>query len=333
MRIGIIGSGFGLYGLLPAFNSIKGCTVVALCGKKTDRLVSYCASIGLKNIYTDWQDMLEQEELDAIAIAVIPSAQYEIAKAAIKRGLHVFAEKPLAANLREARALLLLARKKKVTTAVDFIFPEIPEWQKAESLLKQKAYGRLEHFSVEWDFESFDIRTKKKGWKTDAKAGGGALAFYASHVLYYAERYAGRIKKLEAVFSYAKESRNGAETGIDLDLVFLSGATGNIHVSCNAPGMQRHSVLFIGTNGALALENQVDIADHFTLTAFQDAKTKHITVPKLKNRKGEDERVKIVHRLALRFVAACRSQKAMTPSFADGVRVEELIDMIRRKAR
>ena len=54
--MGIIGSGFGLYGLLPAFNSIKKCQVVSMCGKKTDRLVNYCKGIGLNNIYTDWKD-------------------------------------------------------------------------------------------------------------------------------------------------------------------------------------------------------------------------------------------------------------------------------------
>ena len=83
LRIGIIGSGFGLYGLLPAFNGLDNCRVVCICGKKTDRLANYCQSIGLKKIYSDWRDMLDNEELDAVAVAVIPAVQYEIAKVAI----------------------------------------------------------------------------------------------------------------------------------------------------------------------------------------------------------------------------------------------------------
>lgn len=113
IKIGIVGSGFGLYGLLPAFNSTKGCKVVAICGEKTQRLLNYCKSIGLNKIYTDWQVMLDKQKLDAVALAVTPNAQYKIAKVAIEKGLHIFAEKPLAVTHREAKELLRLATKKK----------------------------------------------------------------------------------------------------------------------------------------------------------------------------------------------------------------------------
>ena len=87
MKIGIIGSGFGLYGLLPAFHSIPDCHVVAICGKKTERLSNYCKSIGLDAIYTDWKKMLADEKLDAVAIAVIPSVQYE-SRLILKKPVH-----------------------------------------------------------------------------------------------------------------------------------------------------------------------------------------------------------------------------------------------------
>jgi predicted dehydrogenase len=112
LKVGIVGSGFGLYGQLPAFNSIKNCQVVSICGKSTPRLLNYCQSIGLKKIYSNWKLMLENEQLDAIAVAVTPDAQYKIVKAAINKGLHIFAEKPLAENFKHAKELTLLAQKK-----------------------------------------------------------------------------------------------------------------------------------------------------------------------------------------------------------------------------
>src|SRR3989344_1765566 len=127
LRLGIVGTGFGLYGLLPAFYSLKNCEVVSICGHKNERLLKFCKGINLNNIYEDWQDMLAQEQLDAIAIAVPPTIQYEIASVAIRKGLHIFAEKPLTATLLQARELYKLAVKNKITSAVDFIFPEIDE--------------------------------------------------------------------------------------------------------------------------------------------------------------------------------------------------------------
>jgi predicted dehydrogenase len=159
INVGIIGSGFGLYGLLPAFITVKNCRVVAFCGKQTPRVVTYCQSIGLKNFYTNWQKMLENENLDAIVIAVTPQAQYEIAKAAINKGLHVFAEKPLAATLLQAEELYTLAKKKKIVHVVDFIFPQIKEWEKVKEIIDKKIYGNVTHISVNWDF--FKLRYKK----------------------------------------------------------------------------------------------------------------------------------------------------------------------------
>ena len=121
LNIGIIRSGFGTTGLLLAFTSVKGCRVVGVCTKRTDL-----------------RAFLKIEDIDAISLAVPPRAQYEITKVAIAKGLHVFAEKPLAATVVQARALLALARKKKIVHGIDFMFPEIAEWKKVKRLLDSK---------------------------------------------------------------------------------------------------------------------------------------------------------------------------------------------------
>jgi predicted dehydrogenase len=58
-KIGIIGSGFGVIGLLPAFGSIKNCKVVAVCAKESASLSHYHKQLGIKNMYTDWRLQLE----------------------------------------------------------------------------------------------------------------------------------------------------------------------------------------------------------------------------------------------------------------------------------
>ena len=78
-KIAIVGSGFGMYGLLPAFSDIKGCKVVSICGKNSERMLDYCKKLNL-NQYTNWKEMLQKEKPDAVAIAVIPKHQYTIAK-------------------------------------------------------------------------------------------------------------------------------------------------------------------------------------------------------------------------------------------------------------
>ena len=314
LKVGIIGGGFGVIGLKPAFESIRGCKVVGVCGGRED-----------------WHAFLQRNDIDAIALAVPPRAQYEIAKAAIRKGLHVFAEKPMAANLAQAKELYALAKKKKVVTGIDFEFPEIAEWKKVKELLDKKKFGALKYVSVDWDWLSSDIKHGRRTWKTNVKEGGGALAFYFSHGLYYLEHFAGKIQRTQAILSHSPLSLNGGEVGVDMLLKFKSGATGNVHVSCNSPGLIRHRLMFVCERGVIVLENRNAIVDNFTVKTYSAAGERFVKVRKDKGRRGEDERVKTVRKLAKRFVDACTQKKQMAPSFAEGVRVQELIETIRRK--
>lgn len=327
IKIGIIGSGFGLYGLLPAFNKVVGCKVQSICGKKTERLLGYCRQIGLKNIYTDWREMLENEELDALAIAVVPSAQYEIAKFAFKKGLNVFLEKPLAQDFKKAKELYNLSKKYHINTAVDFIFPEIPEWVKAKEILTSESLGKLLAIKSDWDFLSFDLKNQLKTWKTDSRKGGGALNYYFSHVLYYLEYFAGKIVEQKNILINNKLSLNGAETGISMIFRTQKKVVGSANFSCSSLGLKKHSLVFICEKGSIVLENNTDVAKSFVLKVLKEGEEKVIKCkkPYIKNL---DERVFLVKRIAERFIQACRTKSKSIPSIEHGLRVQELISKI-----
>jgi predicted dehydrogenase len=336
ISIGIIGSGFGLYGLLPAFHSLPNCQVVAFCGKPSPRLINILKELSLEGtirLYQDWQEMLACEKLDAVAIAVPPAAQYPIAKMALEKNMHIFAEKPLAAQLTHASDLADLATRKKVTHGIDFLFPEIDVWQMAKKMLEEKKFGEIRHVAVNWDFRSYDVRKKISSWKTDPSLGGGALSFYFSHVLYYLEHFVGPITSLKSDFSYSSDSLNGGEVGVDLDLAFSGGEVGIAHISCNSDQI-RHQLIFTCQLGQISLENQQNITENFILKTIDNEGNETITLSRdLTPGKGadNDERVLIVKRLAKKFIEACLQGKQMTPSFIEGKRVQELIEQARKK--
>ena len=356
VNVGIVGSGFGLYGLLPAFNATVGCKVISICSSKTQRLLEYYQNIGLKKIYSDWQVMLANEKLDAIALAVPPNMQYQIAKVAIGRGLHIFAEKPLAVTYKQAKELLDLAEKNKIKHSVDFLFPEIEEWKKVKDLIDKKVLGKLKQICLNWDFLSYDIENRRSSWKTDSALGGGALSLYFSHSLYYLEHYAGLISGLKSLLTYSKESMNGGEVGVDLLLKFKDNITGYAHLCCNARGLNRHQLIFICENGTIVLENEGSYTSNFNIKIYTDGKIRKVSVPKEKSikknshsvsvlpspkwlqrptkasRGKEDERVKVVKKIASRFVDSIIYNKKVTPSFKEGARVQWLIEKIRENS-
>lgn len=330
IKVGIIGSGFGMYGLLPAFASLSNCQVIALCAQKKQRVLEACKQYKVPKLYSDWQEMLKTEALDAIAVAVIPEVQYEICKNAIKKGLNIFAEKPLAATLQQAQELLNLAEDKKITHSIDFIFAQIPAWIKLKEMLLAQEFGKIGEVQLNWDFLSYDIKNKKKSWKTDVSRGGGALAFYFSHALYYLEWLFGPMTILESHFGYSPESLNHAEVAVDLKVAFDNGIFGETHISCNNKSLQEHKLLIFGEKKNAILINSSNVFDDFVLkVSASSGELEKIYQEKLLKKRYEDDRVVLVSRLAQKFINSCSQNKQMSPSFREGARVQELISEIR----
>ena len=331
-KVAIVGSGFGMYGLLPSFSRVEGCKVVSICGKNSERMLSYCKKLGL-NRYTDWREMLQKEKPDAVAIAVIPKYQYEIAKYALESDIAVFAEKPLTASFDTSLDLYTLAKKKRLPNMLDFLFPEIPEWHEAKKAIENELIGKILNIAVDWTFLSYDLRNRIKSWKTDVEQGGGALSFYFSHTLHYLEYFLGRIKNIQCNFSSSEKSMNKGETSINMTISFENGCIGNAHMDISDLDQQKHIVEFHGSGGTIILQNiSNDFVDNFELIVNTQNGTQKIKPHKILNLshdESEDSRVKIIKPLAERFINWCNTGVAAKPDFQDGLRVQELIEMAR----
>ncbi len=313
IRLAIIGSNFGKIGLFPAFSSLKDCEVIGVFPGH------------------EWLDVLNNKSIDAVAIAVPPQKQYNIAKEALTRGLHVFAEKPLSANLAQGKVLAKLAKKNKVTTCIDFEFPEIAEWRKVKEILDTKKFGKLKKISVNWVWLANSIKNNQYSWKNSIREGGGVLSFYFSHGLYYLEHFAGPIRNLQTKFVYSKDRPNEAEIAIHMNIQFKNSVIGDVYVSCADRDLIEHKIVFECEKGTIILSAQNSVVDNFTVhTQLHGKKGKLIKIKKDKQIGTEDQRVKIVRILAQKFIKACKNKQQMRPSFANGLRVQELISLARK---
>ena len=331
-KVAIVGSGFGMYGLLPAFSRIKECKVVSICGKNSEMMLNNCKKLGL-NRYTDWREMLQKEKPDAVAIAVIPSHQYEIAIYALENGMAVFAEKPLTTSFDTSLELNKLAKKKRMPNMLDFLFPEIPEWHAAKKAIENGLIGEILKVNVDWTFFSYDLMNHIKSWKTDVKQGGGALSFYFSHVFYYLEYFLGRIKNIECNFSSSEKSLNKGETGIDMTISFENGCVGNAHMDISNTDQQKHKVEFHAEGKTMILQNfNSNFVDNFELILNTSKGIEKIKPDMLLDSsydESEDPRVKVIKPIAERFINWCNTGNTAKPDFEDGLRVQELIKMAR----
>lgn len=339
IRLGIIGTNYGLGVQLPAFRADARCAVVALCGSNLARTKESAAAVGIAKAYDDWHALLSDNEIDAVAIAIPPKLQPEIAIAAIAAGKPVFAEKPLAGDLAGARAMLDAAEQSDLPTGIDFNFTQIVAWQRAKAMLDKGRIGRLHFVAVHWHFESQSTQLRVRNWKTAGhNEGGGVLGNFVSHCFHYLEWFGGRITGLQASIAGLPDEPD-LQTTVMMALKYETGAKASLSMSCASYRGNGHRIEFFGEDGTLVLENRnADYMRGFELTCARSlGDFEHVPVNDPIAAQYPDGRIAPVSRLAKQFLDAIENaphfKRNTAPGFAEGYRVQFLIDAAQRAHR
>src|SRR5215510_7081871 len=90
--IGIVGCNYGRTVLLPAFRADPRCEVVALAGTDAARTAELARAAGVARAFGDWRALVDDGAVAAVAIAVPPDLQPEVARRALGLGKPVFVE-------------------------------------------------------------------------------------------------------------------------------------------------------------------------------------------------------------------------------------------------
>lgn len=116
MKIGVAGSGKIVTDALDAMKEVEKIEVRAICGRERSmgKLERFSRDYGIPKIYTDYDMMLGDEEVEVIYVAIVNNLHFEYTKRALEAGKHVICEKPFTSNLEELRVLADLAREKKL---------------------------------------------------------------------------------------------------------------------------------------------------------------------------------------------------------------------------
>lgn len=142
LNIGLIGTGGRA---TVHFATASGENVVALCDVDENHLAAAAAKFPAAKRHVDWRKCLDQEGLDAIICSTTDHTHAFIANWALKRGIHVYCEKPLAISVEEARTLRshYLAGGRKIATQVGTQLHGKGNFKRVKELIREGAIGEL----------------------------------------------------------------------------------------------------------------------------------------------------------------------------------------------
>ena len=141
-KIGVVGAGYWGPNLIRNFQAHKSCTELWVCDKDAARLARARDRFpGVKT--TESYDQLLASGVDGVVVATPVGTHFPLAQKALEAGKHVFVEKPLAASVEQARALVDQAARAKRTLMVGHTFEYSPPVTKIRDLIHAGELGRV----------------------------------------------------------------------------------------------------------------------------------------------------------------------------------------------
>jgi predicted dehydrogenase len=146
VKFGVIGYGYWGPNVVRNLNLMDKAEVLAVCDKSpASRKRVQKAYPGLR-VTSDSAELMSSKDLDAIAVITPVWTHYELTKAALEHGKHVFVEKPFTSSIAQAEELINLAAKKNLKIMVDHTFLFTGAVKKIRQLLKEGTLGNLYYY-------------------------------------------------------------------------------------------------------------------------------------------------------------------------------------------
>lgn len=146
IRIGVIGYGYWGPNIVRNFHTHEGSEVAMVCdnnAKCAERLRKAYPTIPFT---TDANEILKSSNIDVVAVVTPVWTHYELAKAALENGKHIFVEKPFTCSSAQAEELVELADRKNLKIMVDHTFLFTGAVRKIRQLVEEGSLGDLYYY-------------------------------------------------------------------------------------------------------------------------------------------------------------------------------------------
>ena len=146
IRIGIIGYGYWGPNIVRNLLSLDSAQVVAVCDTTPEAQRRAKHAYPSVHVTSEATEVLHSPDIDAVAIVTPVWTHFELAKAALENGKHVFLEKPLTSNAMQAEILIELAERNNLKIMVDHTFLFTGAVKKIRQLIDQGDLGDLYYY-------------------------------------------------------------------------------------------------------------------------------------------------------------------------------------------
>ena len=269
LRVGVIGAsahgGWSRDSHIPAIERVAGLELVAVANSSQATADEAASAFGLARAYAGGQALIEQPDIDIVAVTTRVPDHHELVMAAIAAGKHVYCEWPLGRNRLEAEEMASAAQKVGVHTAIGLQLRAAPAVLQARELLVSEAIGRPLSMTVSSSTAGFGHTVAEPFLYLEDPANfANLVTIQSAHTIDLAIAIAGGLRSASALATaqypvihagHAGEPR--PRTTFDHLLVqaqFASGTTLGVEVAGGRPPPTPFWLEVVGERGVLRLD-------------------------------------------------------------------------------
>lgn len=205
IRWGILGSGHIAKKFAADLLLVKDAKLVAIGSRSILKAKAFAEAFPVEYVHDSYESLAANPQVDIIYIATPHSLHYENAALCLQHGKAVLCEKPFALNSRQARAMIDLAREKKVFLMEALWSKFLPQYSKLQELLREGRLGTVKSVLVNFGFKpvgNIPVRLY------DPALGGGTILDIGIYNAFLALSILGKPDVIEAAMT-------PATTGVD----------------------------------------------------------------------------------------------------------------------
>jgi predicted dehydrogenase len=252
IRVGVVGLGYWGPNLARNFNSIEHTEVVWCCDPDADARARTAAIVPAARMTERIEDLLEDESLDAVALATPVPTHAELAMRVLDSGKHCFVEKPLAQSSADAASAVLTAAASRRTLMVGHLLEYHPAVRKLKELVQNGELGDVHYI--------YGNRLNLGKVRADENALWSLGAHDISVLLYLVDE-----EPVELAARGECYVRPGVEDVVFCFLRFPSGISAHLHLSWLDPHKERRFTVVgsqrMATFDDMAAEGKLTVYD------------------------------------------------------------------------
>ena len=332
--------------------------LVAIFGRTEERVKEAARRFGYKKYYTDWRGLIRDPEVEVVDNGLPNSMHKDPCVMAAELGKHVFCEKPLARDAKEAEEMYRAVEKAKVKHMVGFNYRFVPAIRLAKKLIDEGYIGKILQYRAVYLQEWIMDPNFPLVWRLRKDvAGSGALGDLGAHIIDLARFLVGEIDSVVGVMKTFIEERplpeDPSKKGkVDVDDAFIAlvkfenGVIGSIEASRFCAGRKNYERVEIhGSEGTIVFNlerfNELEVytnKDPLDRRGFKNILVTESVHPFYDKWWPHGHVIGWEHTFiheVYHFFDAIANDKPIEPwgaTFYDGLRVNQIMDAIVRSA-